>query len=112
MFARECPTCERLWARIESLERQLETERAENRRAERHASNMMLRRADSLPLPEPKPPQVEQEAPKSPAIDAGVIAQGRAVRSEGERMGLGRNEIDQALQNTVGITLIQLEQST
>jgi len=79
---------EHLCSRITDLEKQLTEERAENRRTERWQANMLLRRAQTLPVPtraeitrelEPRPDPVSRFSPDD-------VGKAQAIRDEGLRL--------------------------
>lgn len=81
---------EYLKSRITELETQLQSERTENRKAERHWSNQFLRKANSYPLTaEPKPTAELPPAVVVPAYDAGEL---EALETEAVRLGLTREQ--------------------
>lgn len=70
--------------RADKAEAALELERHENRRAERHWSNSLLRAKQSFPQVEEKPPP-PPPLPRKPEIDPGELA---ALEAEAIRQGL------------------------
>lgn len=59
--------------RARRAENALELERHENRAAERHWANMLLRAKQSYPMQTEKPKPVEQPLILEPVIDPGIV---------------------------------------
>lgn len=91
--------------RLDEATAALATERAENRRAERHFANMLLRRAGTFPVPPvEKPPDFsafEGELESvGPSIDPGEL---EAHVAEGAVFGLSAEEVEQRLRQQRGL---------
>lgn len=71
-------------ARIAVLEEALELERHENRKAERHWSNALLRARQAFPQVEEKSPLLTA-VPREPELDPGELA---ALEDEARRIGI------------------------
>lgn len=91
---------EYLKERVIKLEAQLESERAENRKSERHLVSMWLRHNKSLPLPktvdEKEEAKVEAEDKKDqpPQLTDVQLAMRDANRLEAARVGISQEEAD------------------
>ena len=98
--------------RIDLLERQLAAEHETHIKEQRHATNMLLRRANTFPIPEAKSNGAKPEPrPKQPTEE---MARAQAIRAEGFRlkaMGeLTDAEVDKAIFDQTGMTLAELRQ--
>ena len=98
--------------RIDLLERQLAAEHETHIKEQRHATNMLLRRANTFPIPEAKSNGAKPEPrPKQMTEE---LARARSIRDEGFRLKalgeLTEAEVDKALQDQVGMTLAELRQ--
>jgi hypothetical protein len=93
---------EYLRERVRELEAALKDERAENRRVERHYGDMLLRRAGTFPVPPLVSTPPEQAEPAAPPVTDSDIAKYEAVKEEGLRMGMGQQEIADAVRASTG----------
>jgi topoisomerase IA-like protein len=90
--------------RATAAEQSLEIERHENRLAERHWSNQMLRKNGAYPQqgekaePAPRPPKVFE-----PVIDQGEL---QALQQEARRLGLDPKTAENVLREEKGMPLI------
>lgn len=100
-----------LRARVTDLERQLEAERAENRRVERHWGDMFLRRLQTYPVPPPKPEVEKLVEPLPRSVSEDDIARADSVIEYCNSMGFGRDKMDEGIRDSTGWTLQQIEQA-
>lgn len=95
---------EYLKERVVKLEAQLESERAENRKSERHFASMWLRHNKSLPLPkttdEKEEAKAEAEEVKNqpPTLTDVQLAMRDANRRDAARVGISEEDADRDFQ--------------
>jgi hypothetical protein len=99
-----------LRGRVLDLERQLAEERKENRRTERWALNMLMRRAGTFPTPPPAPLE-EKIEPVQRFVSETEIAQAESIREYGLANGSSSQEIDDAIQQTTSWTWREIQAS-
>lgn len=93
-----------LQKRILDLEKQLEKERAENRRRENWMVNMLLRRANTFPVPPDEPKAaVEKKSPEPPKFTSVQIGQLKALREEARRLGRPQKDADERFEQMYGV---------
>jgi len=96
----------RLLGRIAEVEERLDAQRAEHARQVRWLVSMRLRRAGSLPLPATPEEKAEAKQDEKPLPPSDVsLGQIEAIVVEGKRLGMGREQIEQAVRDAVpGVT--------
>lgn len=91
---------DRLVLQLETAVLELRLERIENRRAERHMTNMLLRRAGTFPVPPATPEasvttSVTDNLAPIPPVDPG---ERRALIEAGAAVGVSAEDVDQLLE--------------
>lgn len=102
-YQRVCDEVAYLRERVGHLEAQIELERHENRTAERHWANSLLRAKQSYPQQQEKTPEVSRPAPTlDQLVDPG---EREALRAEAVRLGIDPVLADEVLRKERGLSV-------
>lgn len=89
-----------LFARIKELERQLT-----------HCTNMLLRRAQSFPIPAESAKPDEPKQQTRPQVSPEIVAKARAAVDEGRRLKLSKDKIADGVLQVSGMSQEEIEKS-
>lgn len=87
-------------SRAAQAEESLELERHENRLAERHWSNAILRAKQAYPMAAEKPVEATKPPPRQPVIDPGEL---EALQNEARRLNIDPREAERILRAEKGL---------